>query len=243
MFSDVRRHFLSNLESAPIIVEPFPHISVEGMFPGEFYQELLHNFPPIELYDRLIDTGRVADSHNKARKVLFPSEGLIKALPDTAAALWHQLFMLMIDQEIGSVLFGRFSEYLKPRFEAAKLNGPGELMVESEVFLVRDETEYELEPHRDIDSKLLTMLMYLPNDESNRDLGTRFYVEKDRTISRPRGYSYSLDSFDVAKSAPFLPNSLLCFPNTEHSFHGVGKISGERHRDLMIYDLRIARSV
>ena len=46
--------------------------------------------------------------------------------------------------------------------------------------LIRDSGGYMLAPHTDSPKKILTLLIYIPNDNDNLNLGTSLYEPKDK---------------------------------------------------------------
>ena len=63
--------------------------------------------------------------------------------------------------------------------------------------------------------------------------------ENDIHIGEKGNYLASLaeteNNFDVVTTLPFIPNSLLLFPRSNHSFHGVEEINSKGfERDLLL---------
>ena len=86
--------------------------------------------------------------------------------------------------------------------------------------------------------KVITLLFYLPKDESQRHLGTSIYLPKDREFRCPGGPHYSREGFERIVTMPFLPNSLFVFLKTNNSFHGVEPVQDpDTRRWLLLYDL------
>ena len=75
-----------------------------------------------------------------------------------------------------------------------------------------------------VEVKLVTMLFYLPPDESQRQYGTSVLVPKDKTAAPNPGPHSSLDGWDqfhTVFTAPYVPNSLMSFCVTADSWHAV----------------------
>ena len=76
-------------------------------------------------------------------------------------------------------------------------------------------------------------------DKKLIDLGTALYKPKKEIYTGEMGnYHASPDStaqnFELIKKVPFLPNSLLVFPRTNYSFHGVDKINEDQSERNLI---------
>ena len=103
-----------------------------------------------------------------------------------------------------------------------------------------DLTNYNLGAHTDSKEKFMTFLFYLPKDESNKNIGTSLYKLKknsNNNISFNNHYSKeeTKELFEEKKLAEFLPNSVLIFPRTDYSYHGVSSIKvGSYERNLLL---------
>lgn len=90
-----------------------------------------------------------------------------------------------------------------------------------DVRLVRDKTGYAIKPHTDVRRKLISLLFYLPESVSDADAGTSIMVPKNRDFTSDGNARYDFENFLIVKTAPFMPNTMLGFPRSDISFHGV----------------------
>jgi hypothetical protein len=72
--------------------------------------------------------------------------------------------------------------------------------------LYTDLDGYAIKPHPDTRRKVLTMLIYMPDDESQRDLGTTVYKISPMGVFAWKSYGLVKE-----KTAPFLPNTGFAF--------------------------------
>ena len=72
--------------------------------------------------------------------------------------------------------------------------------------LYTDLNGYAIKPHPDTRRKVLTMQIYLPSDESQRELGTAIYKVSPMGVFAWKSYGLVKD-----KTVPFLPNSGYAF--------------------------------
>ena len=239
MFSSVKMHVLYQIANAPMRAFPFPHLYIEDVFPAEFYAALRRNLPPTESYTRLIDTGMVSKTYNESRLVLYPRDDHMARLPPTLRPFWHDLFESFLTQEFAHVILGKFAQAILPRFARPGDTRPPPVDAGSEIILVRDLASYALGPHTDSPTKLVSLLFYLPADDSRPHLGTALYMPKDRRFTCLGGPHHGFEKFDHVVTMPYKPNTLFAFPKTPNSFHGVEPLPATASdRDLLQFDLR-----
>jgi hypothetical protein len=100
---------------------------------------------------------------------------------------------------------------------------------------VKDLGGYEIAPHRDTRSKIVTMQFYLPEDMSKADLGTAVYRQR---FFRLKNLVSLKNRFETVKQFSFAPNSGYAFAVGQRSWHGretVPMASGERNSLMLIY--------
>ena len=237
MSSAVEDHVLARIMDAPIKRLPSPHFYIDGVFPGDFYGDLLANMPEDDDYTCLGDTGRVPKGAYRERFVFLPKKDEIDKLPADKRAFWHDLSKWLYGERFFRCMVGKFAQTAATRF-AGKLDN---VQLTSEVLVVRDRTNYSIGPHTDAPHRFLSMLFYCPPDDSREHLGTSLYMPLDRKFTCKGGPHYGFDKFVKVDTMPYRPNSLFCFVKTETSFHGVEPIQDESiARDVILYDVRIA---
>ncbi|MDY0870552.1 hypothetical protein [Dongia rigui] len=237
MFSDVKFHLIYQIANCQVRNFPFPHIYVKDVFPDGFYQELRRNLPPNEGYIALVDTKRVGTGYSRARLALFPSD-LDKAhITPAQRDFWRNVFNTLGDGEFAACVFDRFRPWIEQRFKTDGANRG--LKVWHETFLMRDLETYSLGPHTDAVAKLVSMLFYLPGDDSSSELGTALYLPKDRSFTSEGGPHLEFEDFDHVMSVPYAPNVVASFPKTKACFHGVEPVKGpNKQRDILFFDLK-----
>ncbi len=210
----ITAHVQHAIAGATLHSDPFPHIVVEQLFPGEFYKLLRKAIPPAVFFGeqdpikqnlRLpIDFGpalsvRVLNFLDDAvaRRAIHP------AVIDKFAAPLQQYFEMLFGPELGvrarqlpqSVTGGR-----------VMLRRPG----------------YHLDPHRDPKRTMLTCLLYFAGPKDSEEYGTDIYrVVDDREASYTQTYypEQQGSRVEMVKRVPFRPNSMLVFLNSSGA-HG-----------------------
>ena len=220
-----------NVLNAPMRLYPYPHIYVPEVFPADFYAELQRNIPQHE-HMIPIEQARPVRGY-KERFVLEFGEAL-RGLPEQQRAFWSGVADWLLAGRVKEQLLAKFKPFVSHRF-----HGVEGLEFYDEALLVEDQTHYALGPHTDAPSKVITVLFYLPKDQSQAHLGTSLYVPKDPSRRCAGGPHYDRAGFDRVATMPFQPNSMFAFVKSDHTFHGVEPVvDPDTRRWLMLYDIK-----
>lgn len=238
-WADAKLHAIHAIANAPVRSFPFPHIFVEPIFPADFYARLLRHLPPTECFTRFVDTRRVRATYNPQRLVVLPQPDHLSRLSDPDRAFWEEAFRTVFDRDLSRALFDKFLSVIRSRF-ARKGQPSLETATAFDLALTRDLEAYELGPHTDTPSKLASLLVYLPADDSRPHLGTSLYLPKDRGFVCEGRQHHPFARFDRVATMPYRPNAIFAFPKTPNSFHGVEPVAaGSGPRDTIQLDLRL----
>jgi len=204
-------HLTYRIENAPITAFPYPHCYIPNVFPPEFYSEMQRRLPdPLSMIP--IEQARGAKGY-KERFVLELNSSRLSALPEPERDFWSNLAAWMLS--------GRLQELMLRKFGPFMTRGADAFEFYADTMLIQDITDYKIGPHCDSPAKVITMLFYLPADDSQAHLGTSIYVPKDPAFRCPVGTHHSPEGFNRVVTMPFLPNSLFTFARSDISFHGV----------------------
>jgi hypothetical protein len=229
----LRDHLISAVAEARLERDPYCHIYMEGIFPAAMYPSLLSNFPPNELYSPLnLRRWARADGTSTRDLFYFTPENLAKA-PAQTAVLWKSVLDALTDGHFKRALFARLAPDMAERFETTEDKVP-DLECVHDLCLVRDTEDYRIKPHPDGLNNFVTMQFYLPEDESNLDLGTSVYRRHKRLLG---------SSFEEVRRFPFKPNSAYAFAVSDSpirtSWHGRDRLQGfSGVRNTMILSFR-----
>ena len=228
---------LDRLNAAPVDRVPFPHCVVDSVFPDDFYQELLEQWPEDSAFVRLVDTKRVGKTYSPQRLVIQLGDAAWKRMNDDQAPFWRdEVYAWLKGARFSAALARKFADITAPRLES--VNG----RMGPDALLVSDRGGYELGPHTDAPHRLVSALFYLALDEWTfaESIGTTLFVPRDPAFISADGPAYGFDAFRPAKRIAFLPNRLFVFPKTDRSFHGVEPIRIEGiDRRVLMFDIRI----
>lgn len=218
------------IANAPLRTFPYPHIFVRDVFPAQVYAELQAHIPDPAAMTPIAEARPVKGY--KERFVLDPARPG-ERLPESQRAFWNALHQQLTGGTLRDVLLTRFAPVIQKRFAGQAVR------FAEETLLVEDVTHYALGPHTDSPSKVVTVLFYLPRDDSQAHLGTSIYLPKDRARRCPGGPHYGFEGFDRVATMPFLPNSMFAFAKTDNSFHGVEPVTDpDVRRWLLLYDIK-----
>ena len=180
---DVVRTFQHCVDTAKRSEQPYRHWTLKGCLPCDSVEDI--DALPFEA-PSLDGVSGKRELHNKTRKY-FDVENRRRFPVCEAVAQAFQ------DRRVTSHIERAFSTDLKGTY----------LRIE----FAQDVDGFWLEPHTDLGVKVFTMLLYLSNDESHRDLGTDIYDGEKRHVAR----------------SPFAPNAAMVFVPGSNTYHGFEK--------------------
>ena len=236
MPSTAELHMTYKVANAPINDFPFPHCYIPEVFPAEFYADMQRNMPePAAMIP--IEEARGAKGY-KERFVLELNSVRLSNLPESKKEFWSNFATWILSGRLQQVVMSKFAPFVEARFK-------DEIGIHfvADAMLVQDITNYKIGPHSDSPGKVITMLFYLPPDNSQAHLGTSIYAPKDPGFRCLTGRHHPIDAFDRMVTMPFLPNSLFTFVRSDTSFHGVEPVGDpDCRRWLMIFTVYARRA-
>jgi hypothetical protein len=228
LWDEIRRQTAVRLSSVEVKNEPFPHVFIRDFFPEPFFQALRANLPAddaLESTDRKRSSNQYAVNRRK-----FPIDpGHIKDLPEGPRQFWTETRRWLAGSEFTRSVLTRFTAGIAARY------GDRSLDLVNRIEINVDRENYAILPHTDSPKKMLTMLFYLPADDSRADLGTSIYAPKDPTFRSEKPTQYPFVLFHTVKQFPYIPNSCLAFLKTDNSFHGRPPVTGENVSRPMMF--------
>lgn len=233
-FTQARLHALYRILNTPVRPWPHRHLFVEDVFPSDFYAELRRNMPAAEAYSPLASTGKVAKGDYDMRAGFLLDQAHLGRVPTAIADFWTALFADVLNAEFAAALLARHHDDISQRLtrEAAPMPEHPDL----DMILVRDSSSDGVKIHTSDPRNLLTLLFYLPEDDSKVACGTTLYLPKDRQMRCWGGPHHDSMGFDPVQTMPYRANSLFMFVKTDDSFHGVKPLEVENlRRDLLLY--------
>ena len=230
-------HFIERLSTSEVLLDPFPHFYLERVFPETYYEKLLSHLPESSVYQNLYEVTDLKLDHFRHRDQRDLNEGWTATLPDELKHFWNDFNDWFLGPTLAQAVLESFSKVLRPIL-GERESWPA---VSVEAQLIRHRAGYFLQPHSDLHTKLVVLLLYLAPDEKSLHLGTSLYRPKDPGFTCHNSTHYPFDNFIRVKSAPYKPNSLLAFVRSDISFHGLEPLSEQdvttSGRDVIQYVL------
>ena len=215
---DAELHLNRAINSASVQASPFPHVFLRDVFPPSCYDLMRRNFPDS---GSMISNGRAGRGNQlQARFVFELKPQYLSTLPGRQREFWTDFANWFLGEKLRSVILDKFAKTVTQRFADRD-----EIDFWSDGVLVEDQTTHSMGPHTDHPRKAVTLLFYLPGDESQAHLGTSIYLPKERTVECSGLAHHPFEKFDRVATFPFVPNALLIFAKTNNSFHGIEPVN------------------
>jgi hypothetical protein len=210
----VANHVRAAIESAPLLLEPYEHMIVDGLLPSDVYDLLIDAIPPEPFFD---------DHDPIKRNLRFPME----LGPTLSAVVWGFFDKVVTERMIRPAVLDRFHGPLLRHYDS--IFGPefrdrADAMphsVNSGRLMLR-RRGYHLDPHRDPKHSMLTCLVYFARPGDDETFGTQIFSVADDADADYKQTYYPTQAgrtCTLAKVVPFRPNSLLVFLNSRGA-HG-----------------------
>ncbi|WP_340313713.1 class I SAM-dependent methyltransferase [Rhizorhabdus argentea] len=188
-------------------VDPAPsgNIFMEDMLPANVYRELLSRLPGDEALDPIDHPDAIGADGKPTRFLLDLTPASLSRLALDDQPFWEAMIEVFTAPAIADAIIAKFAPTLHERF--------GEELPDlvAVPILYRDHPGYRIGVHPDAPSKIATLQFYLPEDDSQRHLGTSFHQR-------------SGDGFERLKTNDFRPNAAYAFVRTEESWHSVDEL-------------------
>jgi hypothetical protein len=195
-FQRVLGSAVNSILNAEALRKPYPLIRFRDFFPSDFYARLLQCFPGVDRFAGLNGDGtRREYALHDERSDPGSEEG---------RELWSIVRRVLSSEEVASALREKLDEGFRIR---SKKSGEGwPVPMHPRPVLYTDLNGYAIKPHPDTRRKVLTMQIYLPQDDTQRELGTAIYKISPMGVFAWKSYGLVKD-----KTVPFLPNSGYAF--------------------------------
>ena len=223
----IRRHVTAAIDAAPLELEPFPHVVLDGWLPDSTYRRVIDAMPPAVFFADNRDEhwsvpSGVAPAYSRQVWAFVANRIVGEMLHDGL----NRKFAGVVRDYVGSFCPGCDDVDLKlhPSDGRIMLRRPG----------------YCLLPHRDPRWGFITGIAYMAREGDSQAHGTQLYrVREDREAPSSRVYYVEQPRCELVKDVPFRANSLLVFLNSEGA-HGAS-IPKDASPDLerYIYQFRL----
>ena len=225
------KYICNSIANSDLHKDPFNHLYIKNFFSKDFYNKLLYFIPSKEKYIQINKTKSVSSDYPDERYIFDITPESFSKLNKEQKLFFGEVINCLLSKEFFHSVISKFAN-IEFKVNPDKLN--------IRMALVKDFTNYNLGAHTDSINKFMTFLFYLPKDDSHRHIGTSLYQLKNKpnkNIIYNNHYSENetKELFEEKKLAEFLPNSVLIFPRTDFSYHGVSSINiGSYERNVLL---------
>lgn len=219
-------HFLKQIENVKVETFPYTHLEYDNFFTEEFYDYMKRMMPnnndviPLKkfndvkpslykVYDSYSDDRFSLVIHDPTNKYELLDYGLKHPENKKKYVLLHRWF--------SEIFLPKISELF--RLDVNNITG-------NEFLYVLDKEGYKLGAHTDVPQKVITMLIYLPDDDSMYECGTQVLVPVE---------SEGLKGFKAHKVSKFIPKNTFAFLRSENSWHSVSEVKNNKERKLLLF--------
>ena len=186
----------NSILNAEAFREPYPLIRFRDFFSSDFYARLLRRFPDVDRFAGLNGDG------TRREYALYDERS--DPGSEESRELWSIVRRVLASTEVASALREKLDEGFRIRSRRSGEAWP--VPMHPRPVLYTDLNGYAIKPHPDTRRKVLTMQIYLPSDDSQRELGTAIYKISPMGVFAWKSYGLVKD-----KTVPFLPNSGYAF--------------------------------
>lgn len=215
-------HFYKAIADINIHPYPFEYMQHKGLFHNEFYEYMKLLFPPLSMMDRYKDLEGVPDHYNEYRYTLFVKDSkkhheyLFKKVESPKSRYNYVRLYNWFLEHLCSTLMNRF-ELINTR------------LTHTEFAFVTDVKGFYLQPHTDIKQKVMTILVYMPDDDTDSSSGTNVLIPK---VEKP---SHRIGDYHLYDTAKFTANNTFAFKRAENSYHNVSLYNSEIPRKFLLF--------
>ncbi|MBA4187441.1 MAG: hypothetical protein C0467_05415 [Planctomycetaceae bacterium] len=212
-------HIIQTVKQSPAETRPFGHAYFRDLLPDDVFRAMLDTLPEVGQYASSAERHHKDDGGGYVRAQFPISVTSLDQLAPPGRGLWRAVGAALTAPELKRAVFTKLAPDLAYRYGIGEDRVP-DLAGYARPTLYRETEGFEIPPHPDTRKKVVTMHLYLPEDQTQIGLGTALY--RRRPLALPLGDWRR--RFEVVKQFEFRPNSGYAFVvnNTlgKRSWHG-----------------------
>lgn len=228
-----RRHVVERIRCAEISRSPYGFCHIDNLFPDDFYQALLRYKPKITQMAP-ISEGKTTSSHYRNRFSLELEDDPLSQFEGAQREFMEELSGWLLGPEVLLALIELFKSAIRDQ-------GIKNVVASARGLFTKDLMGYSIAPHTDAVVRLITGMIYIPDDSDHSHLGTSIYTPKEAGFECDGEVHHHYDDYHSIKVAPYRPNSAFFFLKSRNSFHGVEPITEDYERDCIVYMIKKLR--
>ena len=196
LYDAIVDHGVRSILAGAVTEQPFPHLSFQNFFPDDLYRRLVAGWPDLDRH--------VALNGARTRKQYTLWDRRVEAGDPERTALWRAVGDAISSQAIQDAFRDKLEAGLRIRARGSGESWP--LPMHPQPVLYADFEGYAIKPHPDTRRKVLTVLIYMPGDDSRPELGTSVYK-----VSPMGVFHWKSFGLVKVKTSPYLPNTGFAF--------------------------------
>lgn len=221
MFFIATKHSENAIKSTQFSKNPYQHIVVDNLFSDDVYKNILENKIPTDCLSPIVQGNTVGAAYSDKRYIL-PLDRKLTILSKSQRVFWESMYN-WLDTEFKNIILDKFKVNVQTKLR---------------VLYTRDFCGYKIGPHTDNPLKIITLLIYIPSNNDNSELGTSLYTPKENYVQSCEGMKHhKFENFNLVKTIEYIPNRMFGFMKTNKSFHGVSSVNKNIERNILIYDI------
>ena len=234
MAQRIVNHWKTAISDSDLRTEPYEHFHLTKAFPDDIYELILKHKVSADHFRAFnLKKWKRADG-TSTRDMMFLCDDSFEVFDEVRRHFWATLTYAFCSEVFRQLIFTKLKRDVSLRLGVAEeevLSTPGFV----DPWLIRDTQGYRIKPHPDGAKRVVTLMFYLPQDDSTADLGTSVYTDRGR-IAGFFGRRYK----EVYRF-PFVRNSLAVFAVNDlpekRSLHGreLVETPGERNSILLAF--------
>jgi hypothetical protein len=230
----VEQHAIQKIKECELIMEPFPHIIVDGILPEDVYTSMMQDIDKLDPIWKVFFKPHL-NKHIKVREQInvcnemeqeYSDQYFDIASMETArisqaeivdTTAWKDFRLLLAGKALQVALLQKFAEMLSDRL------GCGDLASFPKGVTINRETGgFSIAPHTDTQSKLLFGVFYLAQDDKHPELCTNLHTHNENRESWESKPSWAHPKdFSIAKRIEYLPNRMCIMLKSGKCWHSV----------------------
>lgn len=196
LYESIVRHGVQSILEGDLYEKPYPHLVFPNFFPPDLYDRLLTSWPDLNRYVDL--------NGARTRKQYTLWDRQVEAGDPERTALWRAVSDAVSAQEIQDALRQKLDKGLRIRSKGSGEGWP--VPMYPQPVLYADFDGYMIKPHPDTRRKVLTVLIYMAEDDDHPELGTTVYKISPMGVFHWKSYGLVKE-----KTAPFKRNTGFAF--------------------------------
>lgn len=208
-------HFQRRVDEVQLHTEPYLYLKIPNAFHPDFYNFLcyIENTAYRSFSNYWQNMNEVKPSYSEGRYMVM-LDSIAKKYPIVEVINNH---------------LDKCREILDEKYQKSFT------YIDRKAYFVRDTKGYKINPHTDSSNKVLTFLLYMPDENDLPLHGTDVCIPKDRNFTAAGTNRYLFSDFNVVDSAPFEKNMMFSFIRSNNSFHSSKLQEADLTRKLLMY--------